>query len=418
VATRTGQLDGARCVPTAGGPTVGGPTVGERTDPLPGTGPRPAPAPIPVHPDYGGACLSDLVPALMRRSGERPAWLPAPLAGASQVVLLVVDGMGWEQLRDRAAVAPTLAGMQGGPITSVAPTTTAVALSSVTFGAPPAMHGMVGYRLVVPGAEGDRILNALRWTTSSGDARERIIPGDFLAGSPFAGVAVPVVSRASFAGTGFTDAHLRGSTPASWHLPSSIPVEVGRLLADGAPFVYAYYDGVDKMAHATGLGVHYDAELRAADRLVADLVAVLPPGAALAVTADHGQVDVGERARWVDDDMLDGVVLLSGEPRFRWLHTSPGGRDDVAAALVERYGGEAWVMTVEQIDDERWMGGPLDARARSRLGDIALIPHAPTGYLDPADRDRPSGRSAHRLVCRHGSLTPAEMWVPLLAAGA
>ena len=67
-----------------------------------------------------------------------------------------------------------------------------------------------------------------------------------------------------------------------------------RLLAGGEPFVYAYYDGIDKVAHEYGLGEHYDAELAAVDRLVADVLAVLPAGAVLLVTADHGQVDCGD----------------------------------------------------------------------------------------------------------------------------
>ncbi len=67
------------------------------------------------------------------------------------------------------------------------------------------------------------------------------------------------------------------------------------MLAGGEPFIYAYYDGIDKVAHEHGLGEHYDAELRAVDRLVGDIAASCPAGAVLVVTADHGQVDIGPR---------------------------------------------------------------------------------------------------------------------------
>src|ERR1043165_5262378 len=92
-----------------------------------------------VVPDYGGACLDGVVPALLHRS-ERPppAWVPEVAAGAAQGVLLGLDGRGWEQLRARTSLAPTLAAMSGGPITSVAPTTTSTALTSLTTGCPPA----------------------------------------------------------------------------------------------------------------------------------------------------------------------------------------------------------------------------------------------------------------------------------------
>ncbi len=82
-------------------------------------------------------------------------------------------------------------------------------------------------------------------------------------------------------------------------------------LAGGEPFVYAYYDGIDKVAHEYGLTGHYDAELKATDRLVADLLGVLPPGAALVVTSDHGQVQVGEAIVGIHDDVMAQVELLS-----------------------------------------------------------------------------------------------------------
>ena len=44
----------------------------------------------------------------------------------------------------------------------------------------------------------------------------------------------------------------------------------------------------------------------------------------------------------------------------------------------------------------------------ARLGDVVLAPFEAVAYLDPADVGEVSLRS------RHGSLTGAEMWVPLL----
>jgi hypothetical protein len=153
-----------------------------------GAAERDAGPPRPLLPDYAGASLPNLVAALSGPPGGRPDWLPGPVAEARQVVLLVVDGLGWLQLRARPACAPTLSAMTGGPITSVVPTTTATALASITLGCAPAVHGMVGYRLRVTGPGGDpEILNTLRWTTASGDARPTVAAPGFLTGRPFAG---------------------------------------------------------------------------------------------------------------------------------------------------------------------------------------------------------------------------------------
>jgi hypothetical protein len=345
----------------------------------------------------------------MARPGERPEWLPAPARQAAQVVLLVLDGLGWDQLEARRELAPTLAAMAGGPITSVAPTTTATALTSIALGQAPAGHGVVGYRLRVAGPSGDEVLNVLRWRTVSGDARPFVPPGQFQPTLAFAGRAVPVVTKAEFLTTGFTVAHLAGGRQVGWWQPSGIAVEVRRLLAGGEAFVYAYYDGVDKVAHIYGFGAHYDAELVAADRLVADLRDALPAGAALVVTADHGQVQVGEAVVPVAPAVAGETVMMSGEGRFRWLHAAPGRAAHVADLAHRYYDGDAWVWTVDELDVGGWFGGRLRPEVRARLGDVALVPFRPIAFSDPAD----TGEA--RLVCRHGSLTAAEMLVPCVA---
>lgn len=357
----------------------------------------------PVLPEYGGPCLDGLVPALLGRDSP-PAWLPAEVAGANQVVLLVLDGLGSEQLRERPALAPTLTGLPGRSITSVVPSTTTTALTSIVMGRPPALHGVVGYRVRV----GADVLNVLRWTTPAGDARGDVPPDGFAAGIPFGGEKPAVVTRAEFAGTGFTAAHLLPSRLHGYRVTSTLVVEVRRLLADGEQFVYAYYDGIDRVAHPFGLGEHYDAELRAADALVADLLDALPPGAALVVSADHGQVEVGERTVPLDAGLLGDVAMVSGEGRFRWLHARRGREAAVAERAAELYGAQAWVRTRAQAESEGWFGGPLGGLAASRLGDVVLAPFEPVAFDDPADTGE------RTLVSRHGSLTAAEMWVPLL----
>ncbi|HEX4220459.1 MAG TPA: alkaline phosphatase family protein [Acidimicrobiales bacterium] len=366
----------------------------------------------PVLPDYAGACLTNLVPALLALPDRFTDWLPESARGARQVVLLVIDGLGWEQLRDRAAIAPTLAGasVTGSAITSVAPTTTATALTSIVTGRPPSDHGVLGYRL---GVADDEVLNVLRWQVGSStarDARETIPAARFQPFPPFPGASapVPVVSRAEFGGTGFTAVHLGDSPLRGYRVLSTMVVDTRRLLAEGAAFVYGYYDGIDKVAHAHGLGEYYDAELEAVDRLVADIAASLPDGAVLVVTADHGQVDVGSHVVLPGREIMSAVRFISGEGRFRWLHAKPGAEKDLLAAADELYGENAWVRSRERLFEDGWFGGAPRDGVASRLGDVALVPHAPIAFLDPAD----TGET--RLAARHGSLTSAEMLVPLL----
>ena len=374
---------------------------------------EPGRAPPPLVPDFGGRCLTEVVPALLAQvqppAHERivPAWLPECVQGARQIVLLVLDGLGSAQLEHRARLAPVLSSGSGVTLTSVAPSTTAAALTSLATGRAPAVHGVVGYRVAV----GGDILNVLGWRIGDRDARRVVPPRAF---QPFpvfpgGGGSTPVVSRHDYAATGFTAAHLGDAALHGWYTPAGLVVEVGRVLAGGAPFVYAYYDGIDRTAHALGLGEHYDAELRAVDRLVGDVLAVLPPDAVLVVTADHGQVEVGASVEVLGGDVMDCVELISGEGRFRWLHARRGAARALWDIASSRYGHLAWVRSIEQVLDDGWLGGVPVPEVRARLGDVVLVPFAPTAFLDPADTGE------QRLVCRHGSLTDDEMLVPLLA---
>ncbi len=379
---------------------------------MPASDPHP-PTPALTLPDYEGGCIANVVPALLGPPDDRgvPDWLPESARHAQQVVLLVLDGLGWQQLRARPGLAPTLSGAEGidRPITSVAPTTTACALTSITTGCRPCRHGLLGYRLAID----DEILNVLRWTLGSGralDARRTVPARGFQPFPSFPGsaVTVPVVSKDEFGGTGFTAAHLGNSPLRGYKVLSSLPVEVARLLGEGERFVYAYYDGIDKVAHGSGLGALYDAELRAVDRLVADLVAELPPGAVLVVTADHGEIDV-DQIELLGRDIMSMVRFMSGEGRFRWLHAHAGAADELEAAAADRYGDTTWVMGREQLIAEGLFGGPLPDHLLGRVGDVALLPRAPIAFIDPADTGE------NRLHGRHGSLTDDELLVPLVA---
>ena len=141
----------------------------------------------------------------------------------------------------------------------MAPSTTATALTSITTGLPPGEHGVVGYRIAVDG----EVLNVLRWTTPGRRRPQAIPPAELQPTPPFGGQRPPVVTRAEFAHVGL---HRRPPRPApasrGYRMASTLVTEVAGAWPAGEPFVYAYYDGIDKVAHEYGLGDHYDAELR------------------------------------------------------------------------------------------------------------------------------------------------------------
>ena len=192
-------------------------------------------------------------------------------------------------------------------------------------------------------------------------------------------------------------------------MASTLLVEVSKLLSQGEPLVFVYYDGLDKVAHEWGLDEHYELELSAADRIVEAILSRLPPRCSLVVISDHGQVPVGEQVVVLDAGIMEHVSLLSGEGRFRWLHARAGHAEDLLGAAASSVGDVAWVRSRQEVVEQGWLGGTPSSEVLGRLGDVALAAREPVAFLDPA----------HTVeimqVGRHGSLTSAEMLVPLLA---
>jgi predicted AlkP superfamily pyrophosphatase or phosphodiesterase len=358
----------------------------------------------PLVPDYAGACIANILPALFEKGERHEGWFPQEARDHGQVVLLVLDGLGLEQLQQRRSLAPTLSAMHTTRLTTIAPSTTAAALSSITTGLPPSEHGIVGYEMMVD----SELLNCLSWRTPSGDARKSLWPDQIQPYQGFLGRRPTVLTRREFEKTGFTEAILRDGEFVGWTAASSLVARVVEAIEAGQSLVYGYYDGIDKVSHADGLGVAFDLEIQFADQIVKSLLERLPGDVGLLVTSDHGQVQVGEGVRSIDAQILDDIWAFSGEGRFRWLHSeSPSTLFDLC---FELYGHESWICTREQILDERWLGPAMAPHLSERLGDVAIVAREDVAY-EPPSRSR-----AFSLEGRHGSLTSAEMLVPLLYA--
>ena len=112
-----------------------------------------------------------------------------------------------------------------------------------------------------------------------------------------------------------------------------------RLVGHDERFVYAYYPGVDTVAHEFGLhDEYYLAELAFADELVGRLLDALPSHATLVVTADHGQVHVGDN--WVPlHPLREMFKYCAGEGRFRYLYANKGAASRAARSRARRVRG-------------------------------------------------------------------------------
>jgi hypothetical protein len=373
---------------------------------------RAEPVTAPVVPHYGERSLPDLASSLLASLGAPGEDNPLALPPSTRACLLVVDGLGWELLRDHPAAAPFLSelALSGGPLTAGFPATTVTSLASLGTGRPPGQHGVLGYQVAVPG-EG-RLLNALRWDS-------RVDPVAWQPGSTVferaaaAGIDGFRVAHSAFLQTGLFVATMRGADYVSANTLGALVAQAAATLrrSDRA-LVVVYHGELDATGHVFGCSSDaWRYHLGHVDKLAEQLAGELPPGTVLYVTADHGMTDVPPQDR-IDADAVPGlragVTLLGGEPRARHVYAKPGAASDVLAAWREVLGHRAWVASREEAIADGWFG-PVKAGLAPRIGDVVAAPAGPWAIVATEAEPRESA-----LIGMHGSLTSADQLVPLL----
>ena len=372
-------------------------------------------------PRYGERSLAELMPSLL--SALAVPGLPNPLAiePASRIVLFIVDGLGDEQLREHAALAPFLHARRTEPLTAGFPATTVASLTSIGTGLPPGEHGLVGYTFGLPGYE--RAINVLSWSLyglgPAVDLRATAVPeqvqphATMFERAAAAGVAVTQLGKAYFSGSGFTRAAFRGGRFATAETLDAVVEETVRAVQPAPSLVYAYFAGLDAAGHVYGVdSVEWRGQLGQVDAAAGRMAERLPAGALLVVSGDHGMVDLAEYQRLDLDDEPElgrGIRMLAGEARARHLFLTPGAQADVLAAWRARLGDRMALWTREEAIGLGLFGPRVPDEVRPRIGDLVAAALGPVGIVQRAV-DPAQGR----FRGHHGSVTPAEQRVPLV----
>jgi hypothetical protein len=380
-------------------------------------------------PPYGAASLADVLPGAAASVGvpitrdglpADPLGLTEALGGARRVMVLLVDGLGADLLRAHADLAPTLASLATpvGDLSAPCPSTTPVSLATLGTGLPPGSHGILGFVTLVPGERGatgeDRTLNHVQWADDP-DPDVWQAQRTVFEQAQAAGVAATAVGPYAYAGSGLTRAVYRGATYTGAVSHGDLcALALGALAATPRALVYGYIPELDLTGHVRGVdSPSWRAQLTLIDGIVDQMIAGLPDDAALLVTADHGMLDVPRETRFdldAEPDLADGVRVLAGEPRARYVHAEPGAEDDVLARWRELLGDRAWVASRDEAVASGVFGAVDDAVAE-RIGNVVALARGSWALVTPEHEPGPS-----RLVAYHGSLTATELAIPLLTA--
>lgn len=377
-----------------------------------------------VAPQYDGASLGAVLPAVADSLGVAVtaggrtgvgARAALGLPTAQRVCVVLVDGLGHANLTERSGHAPFLRSLlaDGQVLTSGFPSTTAASMGLFGTGTGPGRTALVGYTARHPTT--GALANLVSWD-GLGDARDWQREPTIFEQVTAAGIPVTSVGPAKFAGSGLTEAALRGG---GYHRAELLADRVDACVYElmGPALVYLYWGEVDKIGHHHGWGSwQWGEALGSLDRELARLAKALPPGTLLVVTADHGMVDVDRSQRWDvarTPVLSEGVELVAGEPRALHVYATlaeAAGHEAVAARWRATLGKAAVVATRDEAIAAGWFG-PVSAHVRPVIGDVVV---AMTGRATVVD-SRTQTSASMALVGVHGSFTPGEMQVPLLA---
>lgn len=328
------------------------------------------------------------------------------LPQADRVCFVMVDGLGAENLDARSGHAPTLRSMSHlDPLTTVAPSTTAAAITAVGTGEPPGRTAMMGYSLRSPAS--GKPFSLIKWDDPALDPLSwQRRPTLFeLLGSR--ADRCTVVQPPAFVGSGLTLAALRGAQASPAQTLSERVEAAAGALRKGAECVYLYWGEIDHAGHSRGwTSQEWVAELESFDAAIATLARSVPRGTLIVVTADHGMVDVGARIDLADAPRLtDGTELIAGEDRAIQIYTRRP--EEVAARWREELGEASLVFTADEAVASG-IFGPVEDFARSIMGDVISFQRGDLAIVDSRGRTSPPMRGVH------GSLSPLEMLVPLI----
>lgn len=345
----------------------------------------------------------------------RPCLAPSSLPPLRAFVMIVVDGLGHANLAARRGHAPVLAALPRRRIETVIPSTTGAALTTLVTGRLPGEHGLIGYRIRHP--EAGLVTTLSEWDgIEDRRAWQRAEPLFGMAAA--IGARPAAIGRPAHATGGLTEAILRGAEYLPGQRIEDRFAAASALVRRRDPAVaYLYVDELDRAAHKEGW--QSDAWARRLEQFDAALdgfLRALPPDVGVAITADHGIVDVPQHHHVMmdsDPGLLADVAEIGGEPRFRSLYlreaADPGA---VASAWREAEGRRAWVATRDEAIGDGWFG-PVAPEVASRLGDVILAARSRLAYYLSDDPPQ-----ALAMVGQHGSFSEDERGVPLVLAGA
>ena len=339
------------------------------------------------------------------------------LARKKKVLVILVDGLGAEQILARSGHAPWLAAAvtAGGVTHASFPSTTSANITSFATGLTPGEHGFVGH--MVQDKKQNKRINLLTGWTNDEDAASWQ-PNQTVSELAFSlGVTCNVIGPEEYRDTGFTNATMRRS---KYLAAESISDRFDRarqvLSAPEQSISYLYIPELDKLGHRQGWSSPgWAALLEQLDSAIRGFVNKLPHDAGVIITADHGMVDTSAEKRIFLDEELDSgghLDFFGGDTRAGFVYLdSPTSIPKVIESLATHSNFLLAIPTHRAIEANFF--GPIGIEASQRLPDLLLLAKSNFTLFHSVH----SKKKSSEMIAHHGALSSAETRIPLIRIG-
>lgn len=401
-----------------------------------------------VFPAYDGLSIRNVPHSVATLLGvEQPdpvpldarVWGDDPPQTANRVIQYLMDGMGYlllcEMIDDdpelRQIIMDLTDGRGPAPLTSVTPSTTAVALPSLWTGHSPGGTGMLGTRMFL--REFSTMADMLSYRPALGDLPENTLndwgikAADFVPVTSLgerlhaAGVSGHIIMIQRYIGSGLSRILHRGLRHFHPYVEDFELWEqtetVLKMTAGQRAYVAIYRDAVDMLSHVYG-ATHDEvfAEIKREFRQLRDILsqpAVQDGQTVFTLVADHGHADATQLLNLAQDPgarpIYDALRCGTGsDMRLPYLYLRDGSKGDVIAAVESVYGDRIVALDSAAALEAGLFGPPPYHRETiRRIGDVVLVPRRDWVIQDPSLRDP-------KFISFHAGLLDREMLVPFV----
>lgn len=347
---------------------------------------------------------------------EHPAL--ASIADRQNVVLLVIDGLGYQYLMEHSGFLQT---NNQGSLTSVFPSTTASSISTFLTGQAPQQHGLTGWFVYLEEiAEVTAVLPFV--VRGSGEllSSRGLDIASLYGHRPFfelLEVDSYVVSPDWIISSDYNRSHSGPATSVPYtSMTEMCDAIINLAKTRGRKYVYAYWPDFDRLSHKYGnqseqVAGHY-AELQKTIARMAQ--ALRTTNTLLIITADHGFIDtIPDRMITVNDHLRMHECLrlpLCGEPRLAYCYLQQDKREQFVDYVNQEFSQQLECIESSALLAQGVFGqGEMHPKLHTRVGDYTLI--MKDNYVI---KDWLPNEQRFFQYGVHGGISEQEMYVPLI----